>query len=80
MLGISPSTVKKYSPPSRELRKRAPNARNDWLLQADEYSDVVPIPFYPPDLPDIVWEHLTAAEWEYYRAEQDRILLSVAAG
>lgn len=79
MLGISQASVKKYSPPSRELRKRPPNARNDWLEPQDEYGDVVPIPFYPLDLPDIQWEYLTRCQLRYVRAEQERILFTVAA-
>ena len=79
ILGISLGSVKKYSPPSGELRNRAPNARNDWLEPHDEYWDVVPIPYYPPDLPDIEWEYLTAYQREYVRAEQVRILFPVAA-
>ncbi len=79
MLGISQSTVKKYSPPSRELRVRAPNARNDWLEPHDEFADVVPIAFYPPDLPEIRWEYLTRPQLLYVRSELWRILFPVAA-
>ena len=77
-VGVSLGSVRKYSPPSRELRSRPPNARNDWLEPHDEYWDVVPIPFYPPDLPDIVWEPLTPSQLEYVLAEQARILFPVA--
>jgi len=78
LLGISLGSVKKYSPPSGQLRNRARNARNDWLEPHDEYWDVVPIPYYPPDLPDIVWEPLTPSQREYVRAEQLRILFPFA--
>jgi hypothetical protein len=79
LLGVSERTVKKYSPPSRELRNRPPTARNDWLEPQDEYWDVAPIPFYPPDLPDIRWEYLTARQREYVHAELARLLPLVAA-
>lgn len=78
-LGISEGSVKKYSPPSRELRNRPPSARNDWLELHDEYADVVPIRFYPPDLPDIRWEPLTSKQLAYVRREQMRILFPLAA-
>jgi hypothetical protein len=79
LLGVSKRTVQTYSPPSRELRNRPPTARNDWLVEHDEYADVVPIPFYPPDLPELRFKPLTAVQLAYVFAEQRRILYSVAA-
>lgn len=66
----------KYSPPSRELRKRPSRARNDWLEPHDEYWDVVPIPFFPPDLPVLRFTPLTADQLEYVLLERDRILFA----
>lgn len=45
----------------------------------DPFWDVVPIPFYPADLPDIEWEYLTRCELDLARSELDRILFRVAA-
>lgn len=77
MLGLSQRAVQKYSPPSSQLRKRPATARNDWL-EHDEYWDVVPIRFYPDDLPRLEFIPLTTAQRDYVLAEQDRILFAVA--
>lgn len=45
----------------------------------DPYWDVVPIPFYPNDLPDIHWEYLTRSQRIIVHVEQMRILFPVAA-
>jgi hypothetical protein len=76
MLGIARQTVCKYSPPSRQLANRPAKARNDWLLPHDEYADVVPIPFYPPDLPVIRLKPLKPHQLRYVFKEQDRILFA----
>lgn len=79
LLSVSRRTVLKYSPPSRELRKRPAKARNDWLQEHDEYADVVPIPFYPDDLPRLVIIPLSPRELRYVVAEQRRILFPKVA-
>jgi hypothetical protein len=70
--------VLKYSPPARELRKRPAKARTDWD-ERDEYADVVPIPFYPDDLPRLVITPLSQWELRYVVAEQRRILFPKVA-
>lgn len=45
----------------------------------DEYHDVVPIPFFPDDLPVLQFTPLTADQLEYVFAEQRRILFPLAA-
>lgn len=49
------------------------------LDPADEYWDVVPIPFFPDDLPMLHFTPLTADQLEYVFAEQRRILFPLAA-
>ena len=53
---------------------RAPKA----VDPADEYWDVVPIPFFPDDLPVLRFTPLTAEQLRYVFAEQARILFPVA--
>jgi len=63
-----------------QKRVPPPNARR--FIEDDdggEYADVVPIPFYPNDLPVLTFEPLTPAELEYVLAEQQRMLFPVAA-
>jgi hypothetical protein len=80
MLGIGERTVKKYTPPQSELRNRHPMARIDLNQEPiDNFSDVVPIPFFPPDLPDLRIKPLTAHQLSFVLAEQERILFQVAA-
>jgi hypothetical protein len=40
----------------------------------DPYWDVLPIPFYPPDLPDIRWSYLTTYQRNYVFQQQREML------
>lgn len=52
IVGVSVHTAKKYSPPARDLRVVSKYTRHDWINREEgEYADVVPIPFFPDDLP-----------------------------
>jgi hypothetical protein len=46
--------------------------------RVDIYWDVVPIPFYPDDLPDIEWEYLTKSQRKYVFTQQMNALFPLA--
>lgn len=56
-----------------------PKAPKPAFDPANEYWDVVPIPFFPDDLPVLQFTPLTADQLEYVFAEQRRILFGFAA-
>lgn len=50
-LGVSRRSVAKHQPKQQGARRSTHKPEHQEILDVDEYADVVPIPFFPADLP-----------------------------